>query len=119
MTKLLPTGNSNLLLDEIKSCNHFCNGMLHLEPGIHFQKIKTLVGIDEEFDRPSILVVASHCQFDSRCSHAGSQLRSHHGRRAFFDEFLMPSLYRTFALSQVDDIAKMISQYLNFNMTRA
>src|SRR5262245_3120221 len=107
MTERLPTGDSNLLFDQIKSCNHFCNGMLHLEAGIHFQEIEMLVGVNEEFDRPSIPVVASHGQFDSRRSHAGSQLRSHHWRGALFDEFLMTSLYGTFALPQVDDIAKV------------
>src|SRR5262245_60764985 len=90
--------NSNLLFHQIKSRNYFCNGMLHLEAGIHFQKIKMPVGVDEEFDRSSILVTASDSQFDGRCSHGSSQLGSHHERGAFFDKLLMPSLNGTFAL---------------------
>ena len=54
--------------------------------------------------------------FNDALAHLGALRRRDAGRGRFLDDFLMASLHRAVALTEVNDIAVMISEYLELDM---
>ena len=50
---------------------------------------------------------------------ASAQVFVNDGRRAFFNNFLMPSLQRAFALAQINHLAEAVADQLNLDVARA
>ena len=52
-------GNTELLLYQVEPQHFLSDRMLHLQTGIHFEEIKIMVFIDQEFDCPGTGIVDS------------------------------------------------------------
>src|SRR3546814_2781152 len=84
-----------------------------------FQEIEALVGPHDEFDRACAIIADSPGQRDSLLTHRLARFGINEGRRCFFNDLLMSTLDRAFAFTQINDVAMLIAQHLNFNVTRA
>ena len=97
--------------------------MLHLKSGVHFQEVKTVAGLvrarHDQFDRAGAEIADRAGERDALLAHLLAHFRADEGRRRFFDHLLMAALDRTFAFVQIDDIAMLVAQYLDFNVARA
>ena len=64
---LLPTGklmtirNANLLLDQVDAAYFLGNGMLHLDPCIHFHEIVFSTGIQQKLNRSHTVIADTFC----------------------------------------------------------
>src|SRR5688572_27219221 len=93
--------------------------MLDLNSGIHLEKEKFLrFVIVNEFDGAGVAIADAASQsrrgITNLCPHVGGERIG--GR--LFDNFLMTALQRAVTFAQVNDLAEMIAQYLNFDMPR-
>src|ERR1051326_1182823 len=110
--------DSNLFLNQIASINLLGNGMLDLEPRVHFDEIKLAMIVDQKFDGAAVLVSYRAGQFDRGIDHFFAESRGHEWCRAFLDHFLIPPLNRTVAFPQMDDASFAVSHDLKFNVMR-
>jgi hypothetical protein len=52
----------DLFPDQVESCDHFGNRVLHLDPGVHLDEIEILMFIDQELNGAGIGIVDAACQ---------------------------------------------------------
>ncbi len=91
--------------------------MFHLHAGVHFNEIKLAVFVQEL--KGARTAVANF--FTSRCATVAdffNQLARDARCRRFFDHFLVTALHRAIALAQVHRVLVLVSQDLNFDVTR-
>ncbi len=117
----LPGGNANLPVDEIDAGDPFGNGVFDLEAGVHFEEIEVAVLVGEELEGAGIRVIRGASDFEGGLADAVAELGmgEHEGRRRFLDDFLMASLDGAFALAEMDQVAVLVAEDLNFNVARA
>ena len=94
--------------------------MLHLQARVHFQEIEIRVAIHQKLHRPGVGVARRARDLQRRLPHSLAQIRMrrHERGRALLDHLLMPPLDGTLALAQVDQVAVMIAQDLDFDVPR-
>ena len=109
----------NLQGYQIQLRDHFGYRVLHLKAGIHFEKVKIFFLIQKKFDSAHALVFYTARGLNRSCSHLCSQFIGHYRTGRFFHYFLIPALYRTIALPQMDDVSMIVCYYLKFDMTGA
>jgi len=90
--------------------------MLHLQARVHFQEVKVLLLIDQEFNRAGIGVTGRLRHSHRNLAHAAAHIGIHNRRRRFLQYFLMTPLDRTLALAQPYRVAVLIRQHLHFDM---
>ena len=116
--QLLTSSDSHLPLHEVDASDHFGDGMLHLQSGVHLHEeelVGRVVG-DEELDG-SCTDVAHAARDLARCfADALPGCLIEQRRRRFFDDLLVATLQRTFAFTQVNDRAVAISQNLHLDV---
>ena len=109
-------GNAQLPFDEVESRNHLGDGMLDLQPRVHFHEIKSAVRADDEFDGARIHVADGLGGAHRGIRHRGPRRRVDEGRRRFFDDLLVAALHRAFALEEVDAMAVRVAEHLDFHV---
>ena len=92
--------------------------MLYLQASIHLHKVKVVVLIQQKFHRTGTDIIDRLGRFQCGVSHTRPQFSRYVRRRCFFDYFLMPPLYRTVALKQIDAVAMAVAKDLNLYMSR-
>src|SRR3546814_18759421 len=58
------------------------------------------------------------CGSDAPTVHAFTHRRRHERRRRFLDHLLVAALDRAFALAEIDDVAVLVAEHLDFDMAR-
>ncbi len=114
-------GNAELPLDQIETCYQLRDRMFDLQPGIHLHEIEAVgsqaIGdIGDELHGSRTSVTHGLCGIHGGLAHGLAHLRRHARGRGFLDHFLMAALQRAVALKQMNDIALIVGEHLNFNM---
>ena len=86
--------------------------MLHLDPRIHFHKIKVPAFLQQKFDGPCIDISGRLRRFHCRVAHLLPEPVVQRHRRRFLDHLLVIPLDRTVALSEMDHMTLAVRQYL-------
>ena len=102
-------GNTKLLLYQVEPQHLFGNRMLHLQTGVHFEKIKITVFINQELDRPGTGIVDGLSSRNRLLAHLFPQFRRNERRRTFLDNFLVTALHRAFAFAEMDHIPVIVA----------
>ena len=113
----LTISDAKHLLDEVDTRDHFRDRVLHLQTGVHFKEIEALVDAGrDKLDRAGAVIVHSLGQCDGLFTHllAGCFIKQWAWR--FLDDFLVAALDRAFALEQVDAVAVLVAQHLDFDV---
>ena len=112
----LSVGYLNLFFYQIYADYFFCDGMFHLQAGVHFQKVIIAVLVHQEFNGSRADVVhglgSSYCLF----AHVPAQFRCDKNRRALFYDLLVAALHRAFTFAQVNYVAMLVAQYLELDV---
>ena len=112
----LVIGYTDLFFYQIHAHHFFGDGMLHLQTGVHLQKIEIAVLVHQKLDSSGSRIVhrpgGSHCLFP----HLLAEFRSKERRRALLYNLLVATLDRTLAVKQMDYIAMIVTQNLKFYM---
>lgn len=111
-------GDLQLPLDEVQTGNEFCHWMLNLKPRIHLHEVE-LIGlcVEDELNGSSVVISHSLRSLDSSITNLISQFPTY-GRGCLFNNFLVSSLYRAVSLVQMDIVAVLITEDLNFDVPR-
>src|SRR5215813_13781982 len=111
-------GDSDLGGDQIRDCDHLGDRVLDLDARVHLHEIKTAVLVEQEFDGPRVAVTDPFTGFDRDSPHLLPQLVTDAGRRRLFNQLLMAALDGAFAFSQVDHVAVIVTEHLDFDVAR-
>ncbi len=112
----LAGGDPDHLLDQVDAGDQFGNGMLDLQPRVHLQEIEALVLAGDEFDGAGGIVFHGLRQRDRLFAHLAAGGLVEQRRRRFLDHLLIAALDRTFALAEIDDVAVLVAQHLDFDV---
>ena len=111
-------GDMQLFLDDIHPGDHFRDRMLNLHPGIHLNKIKLAVLV-QEFKGARAAIGQRPTGRHAALADLLTQGRVQARRRGLFDDFLMAALHGAVPFAEVNRIALAVGQHLNLNMARA
>ena len=108
----------DLRFDQIDADHPFGHRMLDLQARVHFEKIKILLLIQQKLQGSGADVADRARALDGDTADAppGAVVQSR--RRRFFDDFLMAPLDRAFAIVEMNDMAVVVGENLNFDMAR-
>ncbi len=91
--------------------------MFYLQTGVHLQEVEIVIPVEQEFDRAGTDVASRFGGLKGDLPHLGTQLVVNSRRWRLFNELLVASLDRAFALAEVNDIAVRVGQHLHLDMT--
>ena len=106
------------LLDEIDAGHQLGHRMLDLQPRVHLQEIEAAVLPGDEFDRAGAVVADRLGERDRLLAHPGPRLRVEQRARRFLDDLLVAALDRALALAEMDHVAVLVAQDLDFDVAR-
>ena len=92
--------------------------MLHLQSGIHFQKVKIHIGVGNKLYSTGRLIIYSSGQRTTLLTHFLSRRLIQKWRGCLFNHLLVTALNRALTLTQINHIAMAVGHHLNFNMSR-
>src|SRR6266851_7507104 len=90
--------------------------MLNLKPRVHLEEEEVSFRIDKKLDRTGVNVSCRARDADFCLSHAPAHFGVYYRRGALLDHLLMTPLKRTFALAEVNDSSKAVTNELNLNV---
>ena len=117
-TQRFAVGHADLFLHQVHAHHFFRDGVLHLQAGVHFQKVEVAVFVHQKFNGAGPAVVHGLCGGHGRGAHFAAQFRGEEGRGAFFHDFLVAPLHGAFAVEEVHHVAVCVAQYLELDMVR-
>ena len=103
---------------EVHAGDHFGHRVLHLQARVHLHEVE-FVCLGVEYKLHCACVVVSDCL--GSCDSCLAQLFANGWRNvagSFFDDFLVSALNRAVALVQVDVVTVLVTEHLNFDVSR-
>src|SRR5262249_22207944 len=116
--KLFSSSNKDHLFNEIDTCNELGYGVLDLQPRIHLEEVEALVLSGDELDRTGAVVPNGFGECDRLLAHIFARGRVNQRRWSLLNYFLIAPLDRAFPLAEMDNIAVLVAQHLNFDVPR-
>ena len=92
--------------------------MLDLQSRVHLEKVEAAVLAGDEFDRAGGIVVHRPGERDRLLAHLAPRRFVEQRRRRLLDHLLVATLDRALALAEIDDMAVLVAEHLNFDVTR-
>jgi hypothetical protein len=109
-------GYAQLPFHEVDTRNELRNGVLHLQPGVHFHEIKLLGFVHQKLHGARAYVSDCARSLDRGACHRRAHLVAQTRRRRLFDDLLMAALHRAIAVEQAHDVAMSVGEHLNFHV---
>src|SRR6185312_16063418 len=114
--ELFSRGHADHLLDQVDARDQLGHRMLDLQPRVHLQEVEALVLRGDELDRARRVVADRFRERDGLRSHRRARLLVEQRRRRLLDHLLIAPLDRALALAEVDDIAVLVAEHLDFDV---
>ena len=111
-------GHAQLPFHKVDPGDGLGHGVFHLQPGIHFHEVELSVAVEQKLHRAGPDVTDGAGRAHRRLANACAQRGIHGGRGRFFNDFLVPALYRAVAFAQVNHVSMAVGQHLNFDVAR-
>ena len=111
--------HAQLRMHQVQACDCLGHGVLDLQPRIHLEEVEQRSvprALDQELDGAGVPVAGGTRSGNGGFSHARAQHGRERRRRALLDYLLVPSLQRTLALEQVDDVAVVVRDHLDLDV---
>ena len=115
----LSGGDFQLVPDQIEAGRDLGNGVLHLQPGVHFQEVEIPLPVQQKFYGSRIDIPRGPGGGHRRLPHLPTEVRRQRRRGGFFDDLLVTPLDGTFPLKKMDYVPEGIGQDLKLHMPRA
>ena len=109
-------GDLHLHFHQIQAGHHFRNRVFHLDPGIHFHKVKMMGPIHQKFQRPGTNIIQGCDGFHGQLAQGLALSGRHQLARTFFNYLLLIALDRTIPFREVEDVTRLIPKNLDFNV---
>src|SRR4051812_36279993 len=105
------------LLDQIDAGDELGDRVLDLQPRVHLEKIEALVLPYDKFDGAGAVVTDSLRKRDRLRAHLPTRGGVEQRRRRLLDDLLVAALDRAFALTEMYDIAVLVAEHLDLDVT--
>ncbi len=115
--QLLAGSHHDLRLHDIDARHHFSDRMLHLNTGVHFNKVELTVFV-EEFEGSRSAITDLLAGIDATFPDAFNQLAVDARRGGLFQHLLVTALHRAIALAEVHRVLVLVREDLDFNVPR-
>ncbi len=106
------------MLHQVHARHKFGDRVFHLQARVHFEEEEGAVLARHKFHRAGAVVVHGLGQRHGLLAHEFPGLGVEQWRRCFLHHLLIAALDGTLALTQMDHIAVLVAEHLNFNMAR-
>ena len=116
--QFFPSGHPDHQLHQIQPGDAFCDRMLDLQTGVHFEKVKALVLADHELHRAGALVLHRLGQLHRLLAHGFACGVADKRAGRFFNHLLVTALNGAFTLVQVNHVAVAVTDQLYFDVAR-
>src|SRR5262245_46974609 len=90
--------------------------MLDLQPRVHLEEVEAAVLAGDELDGAGRVVADRFRERDRLPAHGLARPGVEQRARCLLDDLLIATLYRTFALAEVDDVAMPVAEHLDLDM---
>ena len=90
--------------------------MLDLQAGVHLQEEEALVLAGDEFHRAGGVVIDGFRQRHRLLAHLAARGLVEQRRRRLLDDLLVAALDRAFALAEIDHVAMLVAEHLDFDV---
>ena len=114
----LAGGDADHQLDEVEPGDELGHRVLDLQPRVHLQEVERPVLADDELDRPGGLVLDRAGELHRLLAHRLARRFVDERRGRLFDDFLVATLDRAFALAQIDEVAVRVAEHLDLDVAR-
>ncbi len=114
--QLFAGGDADHLLDQIDAGDKLGDRMLDLQARIHLKEIETLVLAGDEFHRAGGVVIHGLGQRHRLFAHLAAGGFVEQRRRRLFDDLLVAPLHRALAFAEIDHVAMLVAQHLDFDV---
>src|SRR5688572_14429986 len=111
--------DSDLLLYQIDPRHQLGHRMLHLDTRVHLHEVERAILVEQELNGARGDVTDGFAAAHRGLAHLLSQLGRERGRGCLLDQLLMPTLNRTLALAEAGNAAVLVTDHLNFDVSRA
>ena len=111
-------GNQNLGTHQIDAGDHFRDGMLHLNPGVHLNEIVVALFIHQKFQRTGVDVADVFGDLHGVPVQRLPDLRSYGESGGEFHHLLVAALEGAVPFVEVNHVAVFIAQNLHFDVLR-
>ena len=113
----LPGRDPQLPLDQVQPRDRLGDGVLHLQPRIHFHEIE-LVPVEEKFDGAGAHVAHLARDHEGGGAQPLAQRFRQRRRRRLFDQLLVAALDGAVAVAQVHEVAVRVGEHLHLDVAR-
>ena len=96
--------------------DHFGDWVFHLQAGVHFHEEERAVYVVQELDGAGAHVVNGLRGFHGGLAHGFTGVLAQPRCGRFFQYFLMATLHRAVPLGQVDAVALLVAEHLDFHV---
>ncbi|MNQ74836.1 hypothetical protein D3C85_896050 [compost metagenome] len=114
----LAGGDANLPGHQVLPGDQLGHRVLDLQAGVHFQEEEFAAAIQQKLHGAGADIVDRGGRLDRGLAHGLTQLRRHQRAGRFLDHLLVAALHRTVAFAQIDDMAVLVAEHLDFHMAR-
>ena len=115
----LAFGDRDLQMHEVEAGDQLGDGVLDLEAGVDFEEVEVLFVVEQEFDRARVDVASFAREAAGGFAHAAAQVGADDGGGSFFDDLLMATLDGALTLAEIEDVAVLVGEELDFDVAGA
>ena len=112
----LAGGDPDLGGHEVDAGQHLGHRMLDLDPAVDLDEIEAARTVDEELERPDVLVAGRHDGPDRPLGEVGARGLGQRRRRRLLEDLLVAALDRAVALAEVDAVAVAVDRDLDLDV---
>ncbi|MNO81996.1 hypothetical protein D3C76_732550 [compost metagenome] len=109
--------HANLPGHQVETGDGFGDRVFDLQAGVHLHEEEFAAGIQQKLDGAGTDVADGLRRTHSRFTHGAPQFRAQARCRGFFDDFLVPALNRAVTLVEVQAVAVLVGEHLDFHVT--
>ena len=122
--QLFARRDAELPFDQVEAGDTLGHWMLDLQARVHLHEpeavwLEAADAVGDEFDGAGAHVIDRARGGDRGLADLAAQVRAHARRRRLLDHLLMPPLQRAIALAEMDGVAMLVAEHLEFDVARA
>ena len=102
--------------DEVDAGEHLGDRVLDLDAAVDLDEVRGAGAVDEELERPDVLVARGHDRANRLLGEGGARLGGERRRRALLEDLLVAALHGAVALAEVDAGAEAVDRDLDLHV---
>ena len=115
--QLFAARDADLLLHDVDAGDHLGDRVLDLHARVHLDEVELAVLV-QELEGAGAFVADLAARLGAALADAQPRARIDVRRGRFLDDFLVPALHRAVAVAEIDRVAVLVGEHLDFDVAR-